>query len=190
MLVIQHICTVDVLNPVVLGTSLHYLEHECRKFEIFVARKEIWFPLSRVFPFTNSPGLQIMLQIVMSLSARLARVHGKSIFWSSTSFMATVWLNPRLKSISFSSMMVHDGLSAAGVWATSNIISDSSSSFCLLASLKDFLSSMSLWSLPCSSTSCLAHLPSPPHDKLARFILLVGLNLISFTSYAKLGCKQ
>ena len=67
----------------------------------FTTRIEIWFPLPSVFPLTKPPGLLIMSQIVtMSSSNRLARVHGESIPWSSTSFIATVWLKPSLRNIS------------------------------------------------------------------------------------------
>ena len=61
---------------------------------LFMARTEIWFLLSGVLPLTESPGLWITLQIVaMPLSDRLARVHGESIPWSSTSWTLSDW-NP------------------------------------------------------------------------------------------------
>ena len=82
--------------------------------------------------------------------------------------------------------MVGGELDVARAWATSDIVTASSFSFCSLASLEDFLYPMSLrLSLPGrSGTSCLAHLPSSPCDELARFVLLVSLDLISFNSYA------
>ena len=67
-----------------------------------------------------------------------------------------------------------------------NTVSATSSSFCWLASLKDFLSSSSSQSSLSGhlGTSCPSHLPSPPYDELMRFMLLVCLDLIFATSYA------
>ena len=76
MLVVQHICAVDILNPVVLGTIV--LNMNATSLRFFTARMKFWLPLSEVFPLTNPPGLKITSQIaVMSSSERLARVHGE-----------------------------------------------------------------------------------------------------------------
>ena len=69
---------------------------------------------------------------------------------------------------------------------------NSSSSLSLLALLGDSLSSSMSWSSPsgCSGSCCLSQLPSPPHDELARFVLLVGLNLISGYQLCKRGASS
>ena len=91
MLEVQNRCAVDVLNPVVIGQCSIVLNMNAKSLRFFTARMEIWLPLSRVFPLTNPLDLRIMSQIVaMFLSDRLARVHGESFLWSSTSIMATV----------------------------------------------------------------------------------------------------
>ena len=60
-------------------------------FRFFAVRRKIGFCLSHVFLLTKLPGLLITLQIVaMSSLDGLARVHGESIPWSSTSFIANV----------------------------------------------------------------------------------------------------
>ena len=152
----------------------------------FTARMQIWFPLSGVFLLTNLPGLQITSHLVaMSSSDRLARVHGESIPWSSTSFMVTVWLNPSLRNISsISPTMVGGGLGVAGASCTSGAVSATSSSFCSSASLEDFLRSSASQSSLSGGTgiSCPSCLSLIPCDEFARFALLVGLNLIRGTS--------
>ena len=155
----------------------------------FAARTEIWFLLFGIFSLTNPLGLWTILQIVaMSSSERLVRVHGESLPWSSTSFMATIWQNSSLRNISpISLIKIDSGLFSARAQLSISAISATSSSFCLSASLKDFLSSSASQLLLSGQwgSSCPSQLSSPPHDELARFALLVGLNLVSFTSYAK-----
>ena len=89
------------IHVVGLGAMFHHLEHKCCKLWILCHWDGNWFPLSVIFLLTKPPGLLIILQILaMSSSVRLARVCGKSIPWSSTSFIANVWLNPSLRNIS------------------------------------------------------------------------------------------
>ena len=146
-------------------------------------------PLSSIFPLTKLLGLLITSQIAAMLSSdRLARVHGESIPWSSTSFMATVWLKPNLRNISStSSRLVGSRFSAAGAHLAGGTVSSSPTSFCLLAPLGYSSSSPLSWSSPSgySGTSYPSWLPSSLHDEVMRFMLLVGLDLISPTSYVE-----
>ena len=89
-------------------------------------------------------------------------------------------------------MMVGGMLIAFREHLAGGIISATSSSFCLLASLEDFLSPSSSQSSPSVylGNSCLFHSLSPPCYELARFALLVGLDLISFINYAKRGASS
>ena len=84
MLLLQHRCAADTSNFGVLGAIFHNLKHEQCKLEVLHS-------LSGIFPLAKLPGLLIMSQVVtMSSSDRLARIHGDSITWSSTSFVATI----------------------------------------------------------------------------------------------------
>ena len=150
---------------------------------------EICPPLSGLFLLTKPQGLLITSQIAaMSSSDRLARVYGEIIPWSSTSFKATVWLKPSLRNISSISLtIVGARLSMVGMYLASNTVWTSSSSFYPLAPLGgSMFSSLLQLSPPGSSgTSCLSWSLLPPCDELARFALLVGLNLIPSTSYVE-----
>ena len=151
----------------------------------FATRMDIRFTLYDIFPLTKPPGLHITLQIAAMSSLDVqARVYRKSIPWSFTNFIVTVWLKPSLRNISsISLMMVGGGLSVAGArcWWHSIILI----LLCLLAPLGDSSSSSASWLSPSQSsgTSFLSLLPSPPCDKLTRFTLLVGLDLILSTIY-------
>ena len=147
--------------------------------------------LSGIFLLTKPPGLLIIPHIaVMSSSDRLARVCGESFPWSFASFWSTVWLKPSLKYISsISLMMVGGRLFAASACLPSITVTASSSSFSSLAPFGGSLSYSASGSSPseCMGTSWPSCLPSPPCDKLARFVLLVSLDLISATSFVKGG---
>ena len=93
----------------------------------------------------------------MSSWERLARFHGESIPWSSTSFQATTWLNPRLRNISSICLtMVGIKLTVVCVFLPSITVTVSSFYFSLFAPIRDSSSSSTSQVSPsgCSGTSC------------------------------------